>query len=145
MRLSCPFLKRRDFFITMKNSSQKKGLTLVELLIALFVLTVGILSLVLFFSNAINAIEYASDITAATSHAEYILEEMQRRDSLANITATDWTSWAQSEGFVNLPSETINVTFTNATADPLETQARIGWVRDSRQSNVSLMTRITVW
>ena len=74
-----------------------------------------------------------------------MVEDMQRGDSRANITAADWTSWAQSEGFVNLPSETINVTFTNATADPLETQARIGWVRDSRQSNVSLMTRITVW
>ncbi len=114
-----------------------------EVLVATFVLTVGVLSAFLFFTNAMNAAKYARDITTATSQAEYILEEMETRNSLVNITATDWTAWAQAESLNGLPSEVISVVYANAVSDPLEINAVVSWVRDERTNNITLTTQMT--
>ena len=123
--------------------SGKRGLTLAELLLTVFVLSVGILSTLMFFTTVMQSTQYASDITEATSHAEYIFEEMRTRATLANITATDWPAWAASQGFVTLPSEAIGVNIVNPLADPLVIHITVSWVRNSRQNNIVLSTEIT--
>ena len=119
------------------------GVTLAELLIAIFVLSVGVLSALLFFTNAMIATELARDITVATSDAEGILEEMQTRSSLANVTSTDWTTWAQGQGLNTLPSETYNVYFVNAASDPLDITTTVGWTKKGRSNTVVLKTMLT--
>ena len=121
---------------------KNRGLTLPELLLAVFILSVGIVSTLLFFSNAMISTEYARDITVATSHAEYILEEMQTRDSLINITLTDWASWAQNEGLNSLPHETFNVSFTNMLISPIDIETTVSWIRRARTYNVTLTTKL---
>jgi len=122
---------------------KKDGLTLAELLLTVFVLSVGILSTVLFFTTVMQSTQYASDITEATSHAEYVFEEMRTRSTLANITSTDWPVWAASQGFVTLPSEDISVDIVDPAADPLVIHITVSWVRNSRQNNIVLSTEIT--
>ena len=121
---------------------KNRGLTLPELLLAVFILSVGIVSTLLFFSNAMISTEYARDITVATSHAEYILEETQTRDSLINITLTDWASWAQNEGLNSLPHETFNVSFTNMLISPIDIETTVSWMRRARTYNVTLTTKL---
>lgn len=119
------------------------GLTLIEVLIAGFVLTVGIASTLLFFSHAMISTQLAGDMTLATSHAEYILEEMQTRDTLSNIALTNWPQWASDEGLNMLPNETFTVTFLNPSKNPLDVNVVVSWVRNSRPLNATLTTAIT--
>ena len=113
------------------------------MLIAVFVLSVGIMSVLLFFSNAMLSTEFAGDMTTATSHAEYLLEEMQSRQTLANIVATDWAGWAQKQGLKVLPEETYNIRFTNTENNPLDIQTTVTWKKNSRINQVTLITSIT--
>ncbi len=118
------------------------GMTLAEILIAVFVLSIGILSALMFFTSAMIATETARDMTEATTHAEYTLEEMKTRSSLANITGTNWVSWASGASLNTLPSETVTVTFVNASADPLDITVTVGWTKKGRSNNVALRTEM---
>ena len=121
---------------------QNKGLSLIEVLISIFILTIGILSTLLFFSHAMIMAEFAGDLTVASSHADYILEEMVGRKSLANVTGTDWESWAQEQGLNSLPQEKFQVSFNNVLTNPLDVETTVNWVRRARVNNVTFITRI---
>ena len=126
----------------MKKISEA-GVTFVELLITIFVFTGAILGALMFFANAMIASQYAKDMTAVTSHAEYVLEEMQSRSTLANITGTNWPAWYTGQGIATLPGEAINVTFTNSSANPLEISVNLRWSTRTRSLNEIFATRIT--
>ena len=126
----------------MFRNKKIQGVTLPELLIAVFVLSIGILSALMFFTSAMIATETARDMTVATTHAEYTLEEMKDRSTLANITSTNWTSWASTASLATLPSETLTVTIANSSADPLDITVTVGWTKKGRTSNVALRTEI---
>ena len=126
----------------MKLKNQN-GLTLVEVLIAVFLLSVGIVSTLMFFSNAMLSAEFAGDITVASTHAEFILEEMKSRKTLSNVTATDWAEWARNAGLPSLPGETVEVFFTNAESDPLEVMATVSWKKKLRNNKVVFITGLT--
>ena len=121
----------------------KQGLTMAELIVTIFVLAVALSSVLMFFANARVAEQYASDSTVAVSHTEYMMEEMRARTTLANITGTNWTNWSTVKGLSNLPSETLNVVYTNSAADPLEITLNVGWTRNARAYTYSLLTRMT--
>src|SRR5882672_6936083 len=112
--------------------SSKSGLTLVEVLMTVFVLSVGVLSSLMFFTNAMLSTEYARDLTVATTHAEYVFEEMQTRNTLANITGTNWSSWFTGQGLNTLNGESVAVTYTNSAADPLAVTTTVNWTKKSR-------------
>ena len=119
------------------------ALTLAEVLLAVFILSVGIASTLLFFSRAMISTRLAADITTATSHAEYLLEEMQTRKTLSEILGTDWVAWAGAEELNTLPNETVDVRFSNALVNPLDIQATVSWMRELRNYNLTLSTKIT--
>ncbi|MDZ4243204.1 MAG: hypothetical protein U1D99_10295, partial [Candidatus Omnitrophota bacterium] len=96
-----------------------------------------------FFSNSMLSSGYAWDMTVGTSHAEYLLEEMQTKETLADITRTDWPNWAQQQGLATLPQESFQVVYLNAVQDPLEIEVQVNWVRKGRNSNVVLKTKMT--
>jgi prepilin-type N-terminal cleavage/methylation domain-containing protein len=126
-----------------ENKNKHQGLTLVEILVAVFILTVGILSCFLYFSGAMNSTGMARDLTIATTHAEYVLEDMRARATLAEITAEDWSQWAKSTKLNVLPQETIKVTFADLGADPLPTSVTVQWIRKGRSHSVNLQTELT--
>ena len=127
----------------MDKLSNNQGLTMAELIITIFVLAVALTSVLMFFTNARIAEQYARDATVATSHGEYLLEEMRARTTLANITGSNWTSWTGSKGLSTLPTENITVAYTNSAADPLEITVNVSWVRNARSYLYSLLTRMT--
>ncbi len=120
-----------------------KGLTMAELIVAIFILAVSISSVMMFFANARIAEQYARDSTVAASHGEYLLEEMRARTTLANITGTNWVNWTGTKGLNTLPSENISVAYTNSAADPLEITVNVNWTRNARGYIQSLLTRLT--
>jgi len=127
----------------MNRLLREKGLTLVELLMAVFILSVGIGGVLLLFFNAMVSSEYAWDMTVATSHAESILEEMQRRKILPEVRNADWNKWAQLEGLTTLPEEAVSVEFAEGPGDPLDIRVEISWERKARSNTIELTTKMT--
>ncbi len=120
-----------------------KGLTLVELLIAVFLLSVGIASTLMFFSNAMLSADFAGDISVASTHAEHVLEEMKSRRSLEEIQGTNWQEWALQQDFNMLPNERVEVNFGNIEGALMDVTAQIHWIKRARDNQVSFMTTLS--
>jgi type IV pilus modification protein PilV len=129
----------------MSKPSFKKtrAMTLVEVLVAVFVLTIGILASLLFFTRAMKATQSAQDLTLATTIAEGVLEEMRLRPTLTDIQQTDWSSWREGAGFNSLPGEQLAVTYANPGGNPLQIEAKVSWDRSGRPGEVKLATEMT--
>jgi len=121
----------------------KSGMTLMEIMITILILSVGVLSSMLYFTTVSASTELARSITIATTHAEYIFEEMRLRPTLSNITATNWTSWAAAEGLSTLNGEAVAVSYVSAGADPLDVTAGISWASRTGTKVLSLRTEFT--
>lgn len=128
-------------------NKNKQGMSFVEILVSLFIVTFGIMSSLLYMTTAKAATELAQDKTIATTHAELLLEEMKARTTLASITGTNWETFWQTFVAANsvtvLPGETLAVTYTNAAADPLAITIVANWTRKSRTYSISLLTELT--
>jgi len=122
---------------------QKKGFTLVELLIAVLVLAGAISGILMLFTTSMISSQQAWDTTVATFHGEHVLEEMQARDSLDSILTVNWRRWVEEQKLNTLPDEVIEVTFADPDNDPLDIQVQVDWVRKSRVRNVTLNTKMT--
>ena len=95
-----------------------------------------------------NASQFARDVTVATSVGENILEKMKSMSTLAEITATGqnnayWLAWVNTQGIPALPSETVNVTYTNPSQNLLQINVIVSWIRKGRTQNVNFTTRLT--
>jgi len=123
------------------------GVTFIEILTCVFIVTIGIMSSLLYMTTAQAATELAKDKTTAVSHAELLLEDMKSRSTLASITSTNWTtfwsSFVTTNSLTALPSETVTVTYVNAAADPLAITVAISWTKKSKNYSVSLATEMT--
>ena len=115
-----------------------------EVLIAILILSVDITSTLLFFSTAMITGDFARDVTVATSHGEYILEEMKTRNSLVDITSTDWPAWGEQQGLNTLPNENIKVDITDTFSNPIDVQVTVTWMKKLRTNDVILRTKIAL-
>jgi len=122
---------------------KNRGMTLVEVLVAVFILTVGILGALLFFTRSMQATESAQDLTLATTHAEMILEEMRALPTLLDIQERKWGDWAQHQGLNILPGEQVKVSFSNYASNILQINVVVNWRRGGRSGEVNLYTEMT--
>lgn len=122
---------------------RNKGFTLVEVLLAVLILSGAIGGALLLYVSSMVSSQLAWDTTVATSHAEYVLEEMQTRESLDDILTVNWKGWATGQGLDTLPDEGMDIMFGDAKANPLDIQVRVDWVRKSRANHIILKTKIT--
>ena len=125
------------------NLRQNYGFTLVELMVAAYILLIGICGILALITNSMVATEAAWDTTVATTHAQYILEEMQNKNTLGDVQRVDWNAWAQNQSLITLPQETLNVSFVDPTADPLEIKVTDQWQRKGRLNTITLRTKLT--
>jgi len=126
-----------------KKINNQKGTTLVEVLIALLVVSIGVLSSLAYFAAANRSTAIARDITIATTHGEYVLEQMRSLPALSNITGTNWDDWTKTTGLNTLSNETITVAFADASADPLNVQTTVSWLTNGRTHTVAFTTEMT--
>ena len=138
---------RAGFFLEkeseMRHGLNKQGVTLVEVLITVFIMTIGILSCLMYFTTAMRSTELARDVTVATTHGEYLLEEMHSRNTLGEITTANWEAWTDTAGLTTLPEEDITVAFANTETDPLDITVAVNWQRQSRANTINFNTQLT--
>jgi prepilin-type N-terminal cleavage/methylation domain-containing protein len=120
-----------------------KGFTLVEVMIAAYILLIGICGTLLFYVNSLNSSQFAWDSTVATTHAQYILEEMQNETDLSSIISTDWDAWAKTQNLNTLPGESFQVLYADPSANPLAIQIIDQWQRKNSPNKISLATILT--
>lgn len=122
---------------------QKKAFTLIELLLAVFILAFGIASILQLFSQSILSSNAAWDLTVASSHAETLLEEMQSRETLDSIISENWDQWGRANDLNQLPDEQIQIKMNDHQMDPLPINVIISWDRSGRKQSVQFQSRFT--
>lgn len=125
------------------NFKSNKGFTLAELMVAAYILLIGICGTLLLFISCMNSTQFAWDSTVATTHAQYILEEMQNETDLSAIISTDWDQWAKKQNLNTLPQETFQVLYANPLANPLDIQVHVQWQRKNATNKIALTTMLT--
>lgn len=123
-----------------------KGLTLAELLFALAILAFVLTGLLALFTNCIFLNETNRNLSIATSHAQYVMEEIKSTNFSSIVAAYNKKSWDSatitSKGLVALPNERICMSVTGN--DPLRVVVTDTWSgRGQRTSSVELRTLIT--
>ncbi|MCK5014311.1 MAG: prepilin-type N-terminal cleavage/methylation domain-containing protein [Candidatus Omnitrophica bacterium] len=126
----------------MSLKRNNKGFTFVELLIAVFILAVAIGGVLLLYVTSMISSQLAWDMTVATSHAEYVLEEAQRSDSIGSILVMNWEEWAVDQGLNTLPGETIDIIFSEPSSNLLDMQVTVNWTRKLRSHGVTFITKV---
>ena len=125
------------------NIKHDKGFTLVELLIAVMILSGAISGVLLLYTSSMISSQQAWDTTVAVIHGEHILEEMQAKKSRSDILNTNWSGWVKGQGLNTLSDEEIKITFADPDDTPLDIEVRINWQTKSRENFIVLNTKMT--
>lgn len=131
--------------------SSDRGFSLPELLLSVLILMVVLSGLLLLFTNCIILNETSRDISIATSHAQYILEEVRDTpfaDLDTEITVNGKWNWDTneiiSEGLTPLRDEAIYTYTSGASLDPLLVIASVVWKnRKGALQTQELYTQVT--
>ena len=134
------FLKRR--------ANPQKAVTLSELLLATAILAFVLSGLLLLFTRCILLNDENRNLAAATSHAEYVLEDIRQKvfsTVQAGISNGSWdwnTSQISSQGLTALSNEAVDTQASGS--NPLQVTVTVTWTdRSQRPRSASLQTSIT--
>ncbi len=109
----------------------KKSLTLIEVLIAAAILTMVLVGTILAFTRCIMLNEHNRNLTIATMHAQYVMEDIKNTNFnliLDSINNGDW-NWGDAEiGAVGLsPLSNEIITITVSGTDLLDITINVSW------------------
>jgi hypothetical protein len=117
-----------------KGERRQGGTSLLEFVIAFTILTVAFLSLAMMASSSFLAIEEAEDISIATFKLESVYQQIHStpysnmKFRFPDGGTVDFDSIdSNPSNNLKLPGETITVTYTDISADPMEIIVTIRW------------------
>ncbi len=128
------------------NKINKKGLTLVETMIACLILVGMIVGFLGVFNASFSLLEQLSSSVIATSDACAVLESMRNIDpfNTTNLIAV-FPDGAAVAGYNNLGSETVLVNYEDLLANPIKATVSVSWQgkggRVYTERLVTLLTR----
>lgn len=131
----------------MHQLRKQDGFTLIELMIAMLVMIIALLS----YLSATNIIqdsgEAAFERSIAVQDANQVFERMRnsaKSGTFPSDLVTTYPNNGTVAGFNNLANETITVSYVDTTADPLDTSIVVTWLEDSdRNTSITLRSFIT--
>jgi type IV pilus modification protein PilV len=94
-----------------RKSGNQRGFTLIEMLIAVFILSVGLLAIVSLISTAINSSSLANKLSVATSLSQAVMEDLLARnisDPILNTPVTNATYYGLDPN--NLAASNLSIT-----------------------------------
>lgn len=127
----------------------QKAFTLVELLVVVAILAYSLSAILATFSNTVALNEMSRNLTTATTHAEYILENIRSTSVFSNIATNissgtwNWSaSTVSTNGLNALNNESI--TTTSSGSNPLTVTVTVSWNDlQGRSRSKSLQTMIS--
>ena len=128
-------------------SSVSRGFTLLELLAAIVVVSLGLLGLLAVDSQVRKANEATYERMVAVQDAQRVLELMRNASASGNFPANVARSYPNGgavSGFNNLTGEQVTVTYADAAADPLDITVTANWREHGlRNASTQLRTMMT--
>jgi hypothetical protein len=131
------------------NKKSQKGLTLTELLFATAILVFALCGLLEFYVNCLFLNDSTRNLTLATSHAQYVMEEIKDSDFISLEPAIiggiwDWDATdISSKNLVLLKNESIDTNVFQS-GNPLGIVVSVNWNdRNGRIRQRQLQTLIT--
>ena len=127
-----------------------KGYTLIETLIAAFVLTIAVLTTAFSILNLQELSALAREKETALSDANRVLEAMRdtANNSLATLRSTDWNAWLVNnvlnpKGTNELRLDQENVAVNIGTSNPASVTVLLNWNHKQRPYSFRVMTLMT--
>lgn len=125
---------------------KKKAITLVELLIAIFILVIGFSSLLILYSTSATATQRAKNRMFAAKDISTVYEAINRIPLSIIRSKKDDPSYWQALGEVLLPNQVITVRSVNDTywsKDPLHLEVDVSWLEFGSMKNITIDALIT--
>ena len=111
----------------MSKLKQQRGFTLIEILVAMIVLSVGLLGVAGLTVSVIQGNAYSKNVSTATVIAEARLEDM-RRAGYANTNTTNFSAGPDSVSMGGSPFSRVTSITNNSTASGMKTiTVRVSW------------------
>lgn len=130
-----------------RKRSKEGGFTLIELMIALLVLTLVIVGYVGANITAQRNSEEMHERTLAIQDANSAIEQMRDASKTGTFPGNVVTLYPQNSqitGFNNLTNEQVTVNYANSTANPLDVTVTVAWLSyTQRQNTEAVQTYIT--
>jgi prepilin-type N-terminal cleavage/methylation domain-containing protein len=133
-------------------SNNAKGFTLPELLLAASILAFALSSILLAFISCFFLNEMNRNLSLATTHGEFVLEEVKNTNfstvkNCVGINSTACWDWGiskiRNETSTSLPNESVDTTVTEHLSNLLDVAVVVSWKdRGIRDRNVILETLI---
>lgn len=136
-----PSLCQEEMKICLAN--RRKGFTLPEVMVALMVFAIAVLSLMGVYLTVSQLAESSRNLAQAMADARVVLEGIRETSTggLAGVTGTNWTSWAVTKNLNVLNNE--SVTVTSSGADPLVVTVQVSWQERGRARLATVDTLVT--
>lgn len=127
------------------NSPDKRGLTLVEAVIAMAVVALAILACIAANIKVQHSAEATFERMAAIQDAHQVLEQMRNAANNGSFPTNVTSAFnGNVTGFSNLSDEQMEVTYADANANPLDTTVTVTWQENGlRTVSKSLRSLIT--
>lgn len=133
------------------------GFTLIEVVLAAAIFAVAVLGVFGAFLGASALTEGSRNLTQAVEDARTVMDRMRSdlqsstdvATFVANFPTTTYETWFENQqtaeaAFTNLGDEAVDVTYGDATDDPLEVTVEITWQeRGGRERSTTLQTQMT--
>jgi type II secretory pathway pseudopilin PulG len=129
----------------MRKLRGSSGLTFVEIIVTVAILSFALTTLLKFFVDSMNLNALSRDVTLAVSHAQYVLEDIRSSSGVikdqidSGVWDLDTDGEFNGRSLLRIKNETIDVSHDGAT--PLTITTVITWQMDNgRQEQLTFVT-----
>ncbi|MBU1087712.1 MAG: type II secretion system GspH family protein [Candidatus Omnitrophica bacterium] len=122
---------------------QKKGFTLVEIVVVLLILGGVIAGFLSVNTASFSLLEQISSSVIAVNDARSVIENMRNIDpfNAANLTSL-YPDGANVVGFDNLVQESVKVNYLNTGSDPIQVTVSVSWQGRANQAFTEQLTTL---
>ncbi len=128
---------RNNSSLVTRYLSLNEGFTLLEVLVALTLLSIALLVIIRLFSANLRGISVSEDHVAAASRAEAKMREALADDALPEAV---WTEDADGYRIESAVRETLKERTANLQVKLLEVDVKVSWMRGHKDKSLTLRT-----
>ena len=129
---------------SLTNNSSQSGFTLLEIVIAMGIFGITLVSSIAAVSQMHLLQETGRNLSVASFHAQKVIEQVRLKadTSIATASGINWTTWAGSNGCNVLANETVSVSFTPVTSNLTEVMVNVAWNTKDHPMTYQVVTRL---